>query len=180
MSYFILPSINCHIKPNNIKLKFDNKENIKICINKSLSNYLKIMKKQIASYNQWDNFKKFSNPYEYIHTHFPGLGSGISKIKPLSRSFFKMIEMYNIFNFADNYNGKIDSFHCAEGPGGFIEALCYLRKNPLDRYYGMTLIDDNDANVPGWKKSELFLKKIKMFLLKGGEMERVIYINIEI
>ena len=44
-------------------------------------------------------------------------------------------------------------------PVGFIEAFCYLRKNVLDRYHGMTLINENDTNVPGWKKSELFLKK---------------------
>ena len=73
MSYFSLPHINYNIIPKNIKLQFDTKDKIKVYINKSLSNYLKIMKKQISSYKQWDSFKKFSNPYEYIHTHYPGL-----------------------------------------------------------------------------------------------------------
>ena len=120
MSYFSLPPINYNVTAKNIKLQFNDKSKINIHINKSLANYLKKMKMQIASYPQWDNFKKYSNPYEYIHTHFPGLGSGISKLKPLSRSFFKMIEIYNIFNLKEDYNNKhIDTFHLAEGPGGF-------------------------------------------------------------
>jgi len=158
------------VLPKNIKLQFDNKENMTVYMNKSLSNYLKIMKKQIAAYPQWDNFKKISNPYEYIHTHFPGLGSGVSKMKPLSRSFFKMIEIYNIFNFDDDFNKKhIDTFHLAEGPGGFIEALCHVRTNPLDRYHGITLIDENDTNVPGWNKSDLFLKKHENVIIEKGK-----------
>lgn len=169
MTHFALPKINYDISPKNIKLQFDNKDDLNIHINKSLSNYLKMMKKQIASYPQWDNFKKFCNPYEYIHTHFQGLGSGVSKIKPLSRSFFKMIEIYNVFKLDDDYRNKhIDSFHLAEGPGGFIEALCYLRKNQLDRYYGMTLLDNNDTNVPGWKKAESFLKKNPHVYIETG------------
>ena len=170
MSYFLLPQINYTVLPKNIKLQFADKNEIHI--NKSLSRYLKIMKKQIAAYSQWDNFKKITNPYEYIHTHYTGLNSGISKIKPLSRSFFKMVEMYNIFNFEKEYENKnIDTFHLAEGPGGFIEALCYLRKNMLDRYHGMTLINENDTNVPGWKKSELFLKKNNTVLIEKGKDE---------
>ena len=46
------------------------------------------------------------------------------------------------------------------GPGGFIEALSFLRNNINDSYVGMTLID-NDVNVPGWKKSSAFLEKHK-------------------
>ena len=48
----------------------------------------------------------------------------------------------------------------AEGPGGFIEAICMIRKNKKDRYIGMTLQDEvNDPTIPGWKKAELFLKQ---------------------
>jgi 23S rRNA U2552 (ribose-2'-O)-methylase RlmE/FtsJ len=55
---------------------------------------------------------------------------------------------------------SMQSFHLAEGPGGFIEAVCNKRSNVNDRYYGMTiLIDETDDNVPGWNKTSSFLEK---------------------
>jgi hypothetical protein len=58
----------------------------------------------------------------------------------------------------------------AEGPGGFIEAISYLRKCDKDSYIGMTLqdIDKNDHNIPAWKKSEAFLKANKNIYLENG------------
>ena len=47
------------------------------------------------------------------------------------------------------------TFHIAEGPGGFIEAFSYLRNNKDDIYYGTTLIDKNNKNIPYWKKSTI-------------------------
>jgi 23S rRNA U2552 (ribose-2'-O)-methylase RlmE/FtsJ len=61
-----------------------------------------------------------------------------------------------------------NSFHLAEGPGGFIEALVHLRNQPNDTYYGMTLIDNVDNNVPGWKKSNTFLLKNKNVIIETG------------
>ena len=81
-----------------------------------------------------------TNPYEYIHTNVPNSKSSICKLNPLSRSFYKMIELINTLNLFDNNSETIKSFHLAEGPGGFIEALSYIRKNPNDTYYGMTLM----------------------------------------
>jgi len=158
MSYFLLPYIHTNIKADNIKLKFE--ENYDINIKKSLVIYLKKTKEQIKqNISHWDNIKKYTNSYEYIHTPIPTYKFSVSRLKPLSRSFFKMIEMYNTFNIDELFKNKIiNTFHLAEGPGGFIEAMVYLRKNTLDIYRGMTLINE-DINVPGWKKSETFLKK---------------------
>ena len=79
-----------------------------------------------------------------------------------------MIEIYNLFKFGDLYKKKsINTFHLAEGPGGFIEAFVFLRKNILDTYRGMTLIDDN-INVPGWKKAESFLRSHPNVKLETG------------
>ena len=46
--------------------------------------------------------------------------------------FFKLIEIYKHFNILSSYN-SLKSFHLAEGPGGFIEATAYLRKNKFDK-----------------------------------------------
>jgi 23S rRNA U2552 (ribose-2'-O)-methylase RlmE/FtsJ len=141
-----------------------------IYISQSLHSYLSFIKKQIDNYNTnnyWDYYKKITNPYEYIHTHVNNKNSSVCKYKPLSRSFFKMIEIINIFNFFDDKN-EINSFHLAEGPGGFIEAFNYIRNNPKDKYYGLTLISD-DVNVPSWKKSNNYLNNNKNIIIEYGK-----------
>ena len=73
-------------------------------------------------------------------------------------------------NENENTDTGIRSFHLAEGPGGFIEAICYLRANANDVYYGMTLIDDTpNSACPGWKKSRLFLEKNPSVKLEYGK-----------
>ena len=53
-----------------------------------------IIKEQIKLYSkQWDIMKKITNPYEFIHTTIPGQKVSVSKIKPISRAFFKLIEI---------------------------------------------------------------------------------------
>ena len=206
---------------------------------------------------QWEEVKKLTNPYEFIHA-FNSKNKGndirsVAIIKPLSRSFFKMIEMLHEFcpelikrcssinnvssirndtlinntsydthynnsnsnnsnsnnsnsNNSNNSNSNleigadiiyktdekqkdkdkdkdkdkeqqtdiydtINTVHIAEGPGGFIEAIRYVRINNInDNSFGMTLVKfdtKNDKNyknyknkhthVPGWKQSNYFL-----------------------
>lgn len=131
-------------------------------ISNSLSYYLCDIKKKINSRDQeWDSVKRYTNPYEYIHTVIPGKKKSIAKKKPLSRSYFKMIELIYFFKILDKVNNEnaITTFHLAEGPGGFIEAILDSRNNKNDTYYGMSILDDvNDQNIPGWKKSKQFLQ----------------------
>lgn len=131
-------------------------------ISNSLSYYLCDIKKKINSRDQeWDSVKRYTNPYEYIHTVIPGKKKSIAKKKPLSRSYFKMIELIYFFKILDKVNNEnaITTFHLAEGPGGFIEAILDSRNNKNDKYYGMSILDDvNDQNIPGWKKSKQFLQ----------------------
>jgi 23S rRNA U2552 (ribose-2'-O)-methylase RlmE/FtsJ len=167
MTYYILPSISNTINPNNLKIKFN--DNNAASINKTFTRYLNQIKGNINQHgDEWDNVKKFTNPYEYIHTHYPNSHHSISKIKPLSRAFFKFIEMANVFDIFSTYTGPIKSFHLAEGPGGFIEAIQLMRMNQEDTYYGMTLIDGDNKNVPGWKKSEIFLEKHPNVIIETG------------
>ena len=174
MSYYILTSgINLKINKN-ISFSFEssNEDNNAITtlstiypknsyISHSLFDFLSKFKKQIEiSSDAWDSIKKFTNPYEFIHTIIPGNKNSISKLKPLSRSFYKMLELWKLFKFdeirSNHLLPNISTFHLAEGPGGFIEATSHVRKNPDDTYYGMTLIND-DPGCPGWKKSNNFL-----------------------
>ena len=57
-------------------------------VSKSISIYLDNTKKLIDNYlSQWDNMKKYTNPYEFIHTSIPHNNFSISKLKPISRAF---------------------------------------------------------------------------------------------
>ena len=78
--------------------------------------------------HDWSNIKKYTNPYEFIHTNIPSHNYPVSKIKPISRAFFKLIEIYNTHNICFDKK-QIKTFHLAEGPGGFLEATAFLRKN---------------------------------------------------
>ena len=118
----------------------------------------------------WANgiYKKYTNPYEYIHTNIPGSRNAVCKYKPLSRSYFKMIEILRSLYILDSFSSsEIKTFHLAEGPGGFIEAVCNTRDNVNDVYYGMTLMSDKDY-VPGWKKSQEYLNSHPNILLEYG------------
>jgi len=249
------PSTSEEITPND--------KNDRVYVSSSVYSHLCDIKQQIEKYQDaWDNIKKFTNPYEYIHTNISGNKTNISKLRPLSRSFYKMIEIIknnNILSqYADTVGSKPDNkmaittFHLAEGPGGFIEAISYLRGleylrcvkdrgdvegvsdiptinvsgnsqqpvqilkrntelhdevmkdleqlrtsrrifetqkvlydnsggsggsgsfNPTtqitygnDRYYGMTLIND-DPICPGWKKTRTFLENHPNIIIETG------------
>ena len=177
MSYFFMPTIHNIIEPNNIRLLVGNNN---VVISKSLCYYLNLMKQQIDNYTvNWDIYKKYTNPYEYIHTIVPYSKQSICKLKPLSRSFYKLIEICNLLHLLDNYDNPIKSFHLAEGPGGFMEAIQLLRSNNNDLYYGMTLIDDNDDIIPGWKKSKYFLSKHNNIIIEYGADKTGDLCNIE-
>ncbi len=139
-------------------------------INKTLMGYLSRIKTEIDNrQSEWDRYKKYTNPFEYIHTAIPNTNHSVSKIKPLSRSYYKMVELYWLFDLGASLPKETRTFHLAEGPGGFIEALCHLRDAENDRYVGITLIDDENFSIPGWKKSKSFLDKHKNVFVEKGK-----------
>ncbi len=168
MTYFLLPKLFNKLDINTIEIIFTDNENDLYTISHSLKFYLNFIKKKIDNIcTDWDIYKKYTNPYEYIHTilsNNPNIS--ISKLKPLSRSFYKMIEICSVFSLYGN-DSSIKTFHLAEGPGGFIEALIYMRKNSLDKYYGMTLISNNN-DIPSWKKSQLFIRRHTNIIIENG------------
>ena len=170
-NHFILPQVGlCYDTSGNyipLKLSVEyNKMNTPY-ISASVYSHLCDIKEQIEKYQeQWDNSKKFTNPYEYIHTNIAGNKTNISKLRPLSRSFYKMIEImtsngiltnprsgeyrqddagagggasarnkYPVTSVPD-YKMGINTFHLAEGPGGFIEAISYLRGAEYNKVRG--------------------------------------------
>lgn len=138
-------------------------------LSSTLAHYLYDIKEQIQDHvSEWDLYKKYTNTYEYIHSSVPSKKKSVAKYKPLSRSYFKMIELIELFHLEPT-DRVIRSFHLAEGPGGFIEALAYMRNCKEDRYYGMTLLDNtNDDMIPAWKKSNHFLDENRNVHIETG------------
>jgi len=152
-------------------------------ISNSLSFYLGDIKKRINNRDQeWDVIKRYTNPCEYIHSSVPGKRKSIAKRKPLSRSYFKMIELTQYFKLLERVDklAPMKSFHLAEGPGGFIEALVQMRNNVNDRYIGMSILDEaNDSAIPGWKKSKQFLQENSNVFIENGITETGDILSVE-
>ena len=167
MSYYLLPRTN-HIIHQYIDC-IDAKKEVEPIISTSLAHYLYEIKKKLETIEKdWDIFKKYTNPYEYVHGIVPLKKKSVSKYKPLSRSYFKMIEIIHSFHI-EFLSKNIRTFHLAEGPGGFIEAIANLRNNENDIYIGISLLDDkSDTNIPAWKKSQQFLNKHKNVYIETG------------
>ena len=135
----------------------------------SLHNFLIELKGKIDEcVEDWDKYKKYTNSYEYIHS--TGAKPSICRYRPISRAFFKIVEIIHQLRIPtfDLSNKQISMFGLAEGPGGFIEAACYYNKNPESRFYGMTIEDPRNHEVPGWKKTRSFLKQNPNVILEKG------------
>jgi 23S rRNA U2552 (ribose-2'-O)-methylase RlmE/FtsJ len=109
----------------------------------------------------WDLWKKLGNPYEFIYTpskdKYP-LPS-ISIQNPLSRSYFKLWEIFKIFDI--KFPQSMRTAHVCEGPGGFIQcAYDWAEKTnvKIKATTAMTLRPDH-SSIPGWKRASNFLKK---------------------
>ena len=127
------------------------KNNLKSCLFLKYYNSLKNHKDIIDNYiKEWDNFKKYMNPYELIYSPYQK-NMNTSQYKPISRSFFKMWEMLHKFNLLE-IDDNIVIGNIAEGPGGFIEAILRYRQfNNKDVYISNTLYP-SDKSIPSWNK----------------------------
>lgn len=128
----------------------------------------------LESKHRWELVKKMVNPYEMVYTHETGhFHPSIAVLKPLSRSYFKMIEMLDVLRFYESLPKqapKIRTAHVAEGPGGFIQAITdtVLRnKKILQNATAMTL-KPTDPHVPGWRRASHFLHQHREVRLHYG------------
>ena len=110
---------------------------------------------------KWELAKKFHNDYEYIYTS-SNIQKNICKVLPISRSYFKILEIIYTFNFFK----RDGNFSCiAEGPGGFIQCIhdIYNKKElNINRIYGITLIS-SDSKVPFWNTNIINNPKNSIF-----------------
>ena len=125
--------------------------------------------------NEWELRKKITNPYEAIFSTsdtktFPS----IALVNPLSRSYFKMVELAYVSKLWDAVaDGPFISSHVCEGPGGFLQCIVEQAKARRVNYthsYAMTL-KSTKSQIPGWKRSSRFLKRHpEIQLLYGSDM----------
>ena len=117
---------------------------------------------RVAPVSYWDDAKKITNPYEYIFLSLQRrMPWSIAAIQPLSRSYFKMIELWDLLDLSAN-----SSAHSAEGPGGFLEAI-QVRTGTKIPMVAMTL-RSTERTVPGWRKSQAFLHNYPMVHITYG------------
>ena len=176
-NHFLLPQIDIILGPGGdyIPLEMNvmcDDNNNEVYVSSSIYAHLCDIKHQIEQYQDtWDNIKKFTNPYEYIHSNITVNKTNISKLRPLSRSFYKMVEIIKNNNLLAQYNHTlvhrpdykmgIKTFHLAEGPGGFIEAISYLRGLDYQHARENTDTDTDTDTEPGTEAAVLPIQILK-------------------
>lgn len=129
--------------------------------------------KTLTNGKNWEYYKKIVNPYELIYTQkkYDNFPDSICFLKPLSRSYFKMLEILNLTNFFDMFKNEfIRTSHICEGPGGFIEAVydrAAMNRRHINTSYAMTL-RSRQSNIPGWKRATQFLQKYRNIKIVYG------------
>lgn len=123
---------------------------------------------------RWELIKKMVNPYEIVYTQEdPHFHPSLSLLKPLSRSYFKLVEILYAMEFFEKMaktKVKLRTAHIAEGPGGFIQAVFDVaeRYNKSVQISTAMTLKATDARVPGWKKAAFFLQQHKEVRLHYG------------
>ena len=124
----------------------------------------------VANADEWEVRKKITNPYEAIFSGEDASFPSLAKVQPLSRSYFKMIEMLGLIDFFKSVSEPFISAHICEGPGGFIQHVVEElaeRKISTKGIYAMTL-KPTKSHIPGWRRSIHFLKKYPKIKLEYG------------
>jgi 23S rRNA U2552 (ribose-2'-O)-methylase RlmE/FtsJ len=129
---------------------------------------------ELDALGEWEFLKRSSNPYELVfsQSHDTRIPPPVSSLKPLSRSFFKMIEILSVLDFFKRHplNKPHQSAHVCEGPGGFIEALLYTAEKEEFKFNAVTAmtLKPVKSNIPGWKRAHHFLRKSPMVNIVYG------------
>ena len=135
---------------------------------------INVYEHSITNGKNWEYYKKIVNPFELVYTQkkYEEFPESICFLRPLSRSYFKMIEMLDLIQFFETIpTSSIRTAHVCEGPGGFIEALfdaASKHNKKIQLSIAMTL-KSKQSNIPGWKRASFFLQKNKNVRIIFGE-----------
>lgn len=129
-------------------------------------------KNKIDNEKNWDIAKKYANNYEFI---FSFNNDGVSNKNPISRSYFKLIEILKDNGIHDNMVNIKTACLC-EGPGGFIQAINDVYTDRLYPIDCITLISNN-KKVPNWKLSSIDNYRISYGADSTGNLYNIENIN---
>lgn len=121
----------------------------------------------------WEYAKKITNPYELVYTYKkPNVPKNVSIGQPLSRSYFKIIEILKLSNFfhARHSMPAIRTAHVCEGPGGFIEGIHEIAGRlhlKVQASHAITL-RSTEPHIPGWRRAQNFLHRHKQVKIGYG------------
>ena len=104
------------------------------------------LKKEIdKNPEKWEEVKRVINPLEFASADI-----AVAKVQPISRAFFKMIELTDKLNpLPEN---PVRTLHLAESPGGFVQAWNWIRK-PLGFTDDVTSISlEKGSYESTWKR----------------------------
>lgn len=123
-------------------------------MNKQLMLKLKSNKNRIDNQKNWDIAKKFANTYEFI---FSFNNDGVANVVPISRSYFKLIEILKDNHVLMENTTEIRSACLCEGPGGFVQAINDVYRDQsiyMHPVHCITLMS-HDKKVPNWKLNNI-------------------------
>jgi 23S rRNA U2552 (ribose-2'-O)-methylase RlmE/FtsJ len=125
------------------------------CVSIGDPELLNLAKNAIDSVDQieWTKIRKATNIYES-----PCNVGNIKNKKIVSRAFYKLWEILVDFDIPT----KGDSFHICDAPGGFIQAMMAYKPNTIDLAFTVSLMSDDDQDVPQYNKSLLSNKNVRV------------------
>jgi len=109
---------------------------------------------------EWSRFRKYSNIYE-----FPRL-SKYNIFKPISRAYYKIWEI--IFDY--NIDCDTETFHIAESPGGFIQAILEYKKRKylsIKKCFTTSLSDCINTDIPNYHRFIVNNKNVEILVNKN-------------
>lgn len=116
--------------------------------NAKLAQTIARWKNKINNQKKWDIAKKYTNEYEFI---FSFNNEGVANICPISRSFFKIVEILADHRVLDRIGRNLRVATLCEGPGGFIQGIEFVSSpSQIANIYAITL-RSTDKRIPDWK-----------------------------